>query len=81
MSCRLRQDRCLFGLDISGGVVIYLSCQVEHQGDDMKARVNAFIRGARVISERAIGDGSYEVEVELDPLVRTPLPHVEIVLK
>ncbi len=36
------------------------------QSDDMKARVNAFVRGARVVSERALGDGSYEVEVEID---------------
>jgi len=42
------------------------------QSDDMKARVNAFIQGARVVSERALGDGSYEVEVEIDmgPLMR-----------
>lgn len=42
------------------------------QSDDMKARVNAFVRGARVVSERALGDGSYEVEVELElaPLMR-----------
>lgn len=42
------------------------------QSDDMKARVSAFVRGARVVSERALGDGSYEVEVELelDPLMR-----------
>lgn len=42
------------------------------QSDDMKARVNAFVRGARVVSERSIGDGSYEVEVEieLDPIMR-----------
>jgi len=36
------------------------------QSDDIKARVSAFIRGARVVSERSLGDGSYEVEVELD---------------
>jgi len=42
------------------------------QSDDMKARVNAFVRGARVVSERSMGDGSYEVEIELelDPLRR-----------
>ncbi len=36
------------------------------QSDDMRARVNAFIQGARVVSERALGDGSYEVEVEIE---------------
>jgi hypothetical protein len=38
----------------------------------MKARVSAFVRGARVVSERSLGDGSYEVEVEIDtdPLLR-----------
>ncbi len=36
------------------------------QSDDMKAKVNAFVRGARVVSERSLGDGSYEVEVELE---------------
>ncbi|MBI5633744.1 MAG: LPP20 family lipoprotein [Nitrospirae bacterium] len=36
------------------------------QSDDMKARVSAFVRGARVVSERSLGDGSYEVEVELE---------------
>lgn len=42
------------------------------QNDDMKARVSAFVRGARVVSERALGDGSYEVEVEIEmaPLMR-----------
>ncbi len=42
------------------------------QSDDMKARVSAFVRGARVVSERSLGDGSYEVEVEIDmdPLMR-----------
>lgn len=42
------------------------------ESDDIKARVNAFIRGARVVSERPVGDGSYEVEVEieLEPLMR-----------
>ncbi|MGC2062354.1 MAG: LPP20 family lipoprotein [Thermodesulfovibrionales bacterium] len=42
------------------------------QSDDIKARVSAFVRGARVVSERPLGDGSYEVEVELelDPLMR-----------
>ncbi len=42
------------------------------ESDEMKARVNAFIQGARVVSERALGDGSYEVvvELELDPLMR-----------
>ncbi|MBI5848438.1 MAG: LPP20 family lipoprotein [Nitrospirae bacterium] len=41
------------------------------QSDDMKARVSAFVRGARVVAERSLGDGSYEVEVELelDPLM------------
>ena len=40
--------------------------------DEMKARVNAFVQGARVVSERALGDGSYEVEVEVElaPLLR-----------
>ncbi len=40
--------------------------------DEMKARVNAFVQGARVVSERALGDGSYEVEVEVElaPLMR-----------
>lgn len=42
------------------------------QSDEMKARVSAFVRGARVVSERPLGDGSYEVEVEIEtePLLR-----------
>ncbi len=36
------------------------------QSDDIKARVGAFVRGARVISERSLGDGSYETEVEIE---------------
>ena len=42
------------------------------QSDDIRARVHAFIQGARVVSERPVGDGSYEVEVEieLEPLKR-----------
>jgi len=35
------------------------------QSDDMRARVNTFIQGARVVSGRPLGDGSYEVEVEI----------------
>lgn len=40
------------------------------QSDEMRARVNTFIQGARVVSERQMPDGSYEVEVEaeLEPL-------------
>jgi hypothetical protein len=42
------------------------------QSDDIRARVNTFIQGARVVSERQMPDGSYEVEaeVELEPLRR-----------
>lgn len=42
------------------------------QSDDIRARVNTFIQGARVVSERKMPDGSYEVEaeVELEPLRR-----------
>jgi len=42
------------------------------QSDDMRARVSTFIQGARVVSERQMPDGSYEVEaeVELEPLRR-----------
>jgi hypothetical protein len=42
------------------------------QSDEMRARVNTFIQGARVVSERQMPDGSYEVEVEaeLEPLRR-----------
>ncbi len=36
------------------------------ESDDMRARVNTFIQGARVISERRMPDGSYEVEVEVE---------------
>jgi hypothetical protein len=36
------------------------------QSDEMRARVNTFIQGARVVSERQMPDGSYEVEVEAD---------------
>ncbi len=40
------------------------------RSDEMRARVRAFIQGARVVSERQLSDGSYEsiVEIELDPL-------------
>lgn len=42
------------------------------QSDDIRGRVNTFIQGARVVSERQMPDGSYEVEieVELTPLRR-----------
>lgn len=36
------------------------------QSDEMRARVNTFIQGARVVSERQMPDGSYEAEVEID---------------
>lgn len=36
------------------------------ESDDMRARVSAFIQGARVVSEKQLPDGSYEVEVEID---------------
>ncbi len=36
------------------------------QSDEMRARLNTFIQGARVVSERQMPDGSYEVEVEAD---------------
>ncbi len=41
------------------------------QRDDLRARVNTFIQGARVISEKQMPDGSYEVEIEVetDPLI------------
>ena len=42
------------------------------QSDEMRARLNTFIQGARVVSERQMPDGSYEVEVEaeMEPLKR-----------
>jgi hypothetical protein len=42
------------------------------RSDEMRARLNTFIQGARVVSERQMPDGSYEVEVEadLEPLRR-----------
>jgi len=42
------------------------------QSDEIKARVNTFIQGARVVSERQMPDGSDEVDVEaeLEPLKR-----------
>ncbi len=36
------------------------------QSDDTRARVNDFIRGATVISEKKLPDGSYEVEIEVE---------------
>ncbi len=36
------------------------------QSDEMRARLNTFIQGARVISERQLPDGSFEVEVEVE---------------
>ncbi len=36
------------------------------QSDEMRAKVNTFIQGARVVSERQMPDGSYEVEVEVE---------------
>lgn len=36
------------------------------QSDEMRAKVNTFIQGARVVSERQMPDGSYEVEVEIE---------------
>lgn len=42
------------------------------QSDEMRARVHVFIQGSRVVSERPLGDGSYEVEVEIDtdPIIK-----------
>ncbi len=42
------------------------------QSDEIRARLNTFIQGARVVSERQMPDGSYEVEVEveMEPLKR-----------
>lgn len=42
------------------------------QSDEMRARLDTFIQGARVISEKPMPDGSYEVEVEveIEPLRR-----------
>ncbi len=42
------------------------------QSDEMRARLNTFLQGARVVSERQMPDGSYEVEVEveMEPLKR-----------
>jgi hypothetical protein len=42
------------------------------QSDEMRARLNTFVQGARVVSERLMPDGSYEVEVEaeMEPLRR-----------
>jgi hypothetical protein len=36
------------------------------QSDEMKARLSTFMQGARVVSERQMPDGSYEVEVEIE---------------
>lgn len=36
------------------------------RSDEMRARLNTFIQGARVISERQLPDGSFEVEVEVE---------------
>jgi hypothetical protein len=36
------------------------------RSDDIRSRVSSYIRGARVISEYQLADGSYEVEVEID---------------
>lgn len=38
------------------------------QSDEMRARVSTFIQGARVVSEKQMPDGSYEVEVEINLL-------------
>jgi hypothetical protein len=42
------------------------------QSDEMRARVSTFIQGARVVSEKNMHDGSYEVvvEIEVEPLRR-----------
>ncbi len=42
------------------------------QSDEIRSRVNAFIQGARVVSETKLPDGTYEtvVEIELEPLKR-----------
>ena len=36
------------------------------QSDEMRAKVNTYLQGARVVSERQMPDGSYEVEVEVE---------------
>ena len=36
------------------------------KSDDVRARVDAYIRGARVVSEKSFNDGRYQVEVEID---------------
>lgn len=36
------------------------------KSDDVRARVDAYVTGARVVSEKGLGDGRYQVEVEID---------------
>lgn len=40
------------------------------QSDEVRGKVNAFVEGARVVSEQMMPDGSYqaEVEIDIDPL-------------
>jgi serine/threonine protein kinase len=54
----------VYGLKVEGETTIKESMT---KSDEIKTSVNAFIQGARVVSEKRLSNGSYEVEVELDP--------------
>jgi hypothetical protein len=53
----------VYGFHIAGSTVVSAFAA---QSDTARAHVDAFIRGARVVSTTAIADGNYEVTVELD---------------
>lgn len=53
----------VYGFKLSGGTSV---SSFAAQNDQIRAYVDTFIRGARVVSMTAIADGNYEATVELD---------------
>jgi hypothetical protein len=53
----------VYGLKVEGETVVK---DLMSKSDEVRTSVNAFIQGAKIVSERRMGNGSYEVEVELD---------------
>ncbi|MHB8836856.1 MAG: LPP20 family lipoprotein [Candidatus Methylomirabilia bacterium] len=53
----------VWGLRLSGETFVrdYVT-----RNDDLRSRVQAFIQGARVVSEQQLPDGTYQVEIEID---------------
>ena len=53
----------VYGLKVEGETTVKESMT---RSDEVRTSVNAFIQGAKVISQKKLPDGSYEVQVEID---------------